>query len=79
MTLPGNGTTKKVIATIVAALCVFLISQVLATSNRVTAVETEIRSMGKLLDLNAAQLERTRIENNEAHQRILDEIKGLKK
>jgi len=70
MTLPGNGTTKKVIASVVAALCIFLISQVIATSNRVTAVETEMRSIRESLSMN-------RTENRDEHRAIgikLDEI-----
>jgi hypothetical protein len=63
MTLPGNGTTKKVIASVLAALCIFLISQVLATSNRVTAVETEMKSIKEALSLN-------RTENRDEHRDI---------
>jgi hypothetical protein len=76
MTLPGNGTTKKVIASVLAALCIFLISQVLATSNRVTAVETEMRSIKESLSMN-------RTENRDEHRAIgikLDEIaKAMRK
>jgi len=79
MTQPGNSTTKKIIATVIAGVLLILITAVLANQNRVTALEVKIQGIEKSLDNNSAQLERNRIENNEAHQRILDEIKGLKK
>jgi cell division protein FtsL len=63
MTLPGNGTTKKVIASVLAALCVFLISQVLATSNRVTAVEIEISNL-------KYSIEQGRADNKDEHKEI---------
>jgi len=79
MTQPGNSTTKKIIATVIAGVLLILITAVLANQNRVTALEVKIQGIEKSLDNNSAQLERNRIENNEAHQRILDEIRGLKK
>jgi cell division protein FtsL len=63
MTLPGNGTTKKVIASVLAALCIFLISQVLATSNRVTAVEIEISNL-------KYSIEQGRADNKDEHKEI---------
>ena len=79
MTLPGNGTTKKIVATVIAGVLLILITAVLANQNRVTALEVKIQGIEKSLDSNTAQLERNRTENNDAHQRILDEIKSLKK
>lgn len=63
MTLPGNGTTKKVIASVLAALCIFLISLVLATSNRVTAVEIEISNL-------KYSIEQGRADNKDEHKEI---------
>jgi ABC-type siderophore export system fused ATPase/permease subunit len=77
MTFPGNGTTKKIIATVVAALCLFLVTQVLINSNRITAAETEIRTIKEGIIASRAETQMNRVENREEHRIItakLDEI-----
>jgi len=77
MTLPGNGTTKKVIASIVAALCIFLVSQVLSNSNRITAMEERLDALMKNSDRSLAQAEKNWDKNDAEHkdiQKLLNEI-----
>jgi hypothetical protein len=79
MTLPGNGTLKKIIATVIAGVLLILVTAVLANQNRVTALEVKIQGIETAQTRMADQIETSRKENREEHQRILDEIKGLKK
>lgn len=72
MTQSMNGAVKKVIAGVITALLVFIITAVLSNQNRVTALEVKMQAIEKSLDAN-------RVENREDHQRILDEIKALRK
>jgi hypothetical protein len=69
----GNGNwsvVKKIVIGIVTVLITALVTQVLMNTNRITAVETEIKSIKDNLYLN-------RTENREEHQVIRDKIDAL--
>ena len=77
MTLPGNGTVKRIIAGVAISIVVFLAGMVIANSTRITALEVRVESMVRTLDVNAAQLETNRKENREEHQKITDRLDGI--
>ena len=79
MTLPGNGTTKRILATLVAAIVIFLAGAVLSNSNRITAVEAKLENIIKVGDKTLDQMEKNRDENYKEHKEILAEIRGVKK
>lgn len=76
MTFPTNGALKKVIATVAAgvisALIIFIVTQgifnqVQINTNRITAVEVEIKTLKD-------QLQQNRNENREEHKSISDKL-----
>lgn len=73
MTLPGNGTTKRIIAGIVVAVAVFLAGAVLSNSNRITAAEAQIRAIYDTQADFKQTMETNRVENRDEHK----EIKGM--
>jgi len=72
MTFPGNGTAKRIIAGVSVAIVVFLAGAVLANSNRITAIEVEMKSMRDMLRDG-------RTENREEHGEIRLAQKELRK
>ena len=80
MTLPGNGTLKRIIAALVAGALLFLAGAVLSNSNRLSVAETKIQAIVTTQDETKRTLETNRIENRDEHRLILDEIRrGQKK
>ena len=79
MTLPKNGTTKKIVAGVATAVLVFLIMTVITNSNRITAMETQMDSLTKTTDMALIQAERNRVENREEHRIITDKLDGIAK
>ena len=80
MTLPGNGTLKRIIAALVAGILLFLAGAVLSNSNRLSVAETKIQAIVTTQDETKQTLETNRIENRDEHRLILDEIRrGQKK
>jgi uncharacterized membrane protein (DUF106 family) len=67
MTLPGNGTTKKVIAGVVTAIVIGIATQVFVNTNRLTTLEAQIVSLKEGLATN-------RIENRDEHQNIVNKL-----
>jgi len=67
MTLPGNGTTKRIIAGIAVVLVTALIAQVLGNTNRLSVLESQMSAIERTLETN-------RIENNAAHEKIGDQL-----
>jgi uncharacterized membrane protein (DUF106 family) len=67
MALPGNGTTKKIVAGVVSALLIGLITQVLVNTNRLTALETQMVTIKS--DMNTS-----RAENRDDHKTIMDKL-----
>ncbi len=72
MTLPGNGTTKRVIAGISVLLFGVFVGQILSNTNRITALEERTRSVIEILNRCAAE-----IKDNRGEQR--EEMKDLSK
>jgi hypothetical protein len=79
MTLPGNGTAKRIIAGIVVAVVVFLAGAVLSNSNRITAVESKIQAIVDIQSENRKTLETNRTENRDEHKAIIAELKEISK
>ena len=67
MTLPGNGTTKKIIAGVVSAILIGIGTQVLVNTNRLTTLEAQVVSLKEGLTIN-------RIENRDEHQNIVNKL-----
>jgi uncharacterized membrane protein YraQ (UPF0718 family) len=67
MTLPGNGTTKRIIAGVVVILVTALIAQVLGNTNRLSVLENQMTTIERTLETN-------RTENNRAHEKIGDQL-----
>ena len=67
MTLPGNGTTKKIIAGVVSAILIGIVTQVLVNTNRLTTLEAQVVSLKEGLTIN-------RIENRDEHQNIVNKL-----
>lgn len=78
MALPGNGTTKRIIAGVVTAILIALVTQVLVNTNRLTTLETQMTSIEKTLDTNKAELNQSimlnRNENRDEHKTIIEKI-----
>lgn len=67
MALPGNGTTKKIIAGVVTALLIGLVTQVLINTNRLTALETQMVGIQEGISTN-------RVENRDEHRIIGEKL-----
>jgi hypothetical protein len=77
MTLPGNGTLKRIIATVVGGALLFMAGAILSNSTRMTAAETEIRAIKDGIVASRTETIAYRVENREEHRIItvkLDEI-----
>lgn len=77
MTLPGNGTLKRIIATVVGGVLLFMAGAILSNANRMTAAETEIKAIKDGIIASRAETMANRVENREEHRLItakLDEI-----
>jgi hypothetical protein len=79
MALPGNGTTKRIIAGVVTAIIIGLATQVYVNTNRITAVEVEIKGIRDAITLNRSELQTNRAENRDEHKEIMAAIKEVKK
>ncbi len=79
MTLPENGTLRRIVAGVVTAIIVFLIGAVVASQNRITAVEVRVQSIEDLIRSYAAGAETNRIENKRDHERIQDTLNEIAK
>jgi hypothetical protein len=75
----GKRGIAAVAVSITGAVIIGLISMVVASQSRITAVEVKVQAIEKMLDENKVIMERNRQENNGAHDRILDEIRGMAK
>lgn len=70
MTLPGNGTVKRIIAGIAVSVVVFLAGMVIANSTRITALEVKMDTIEKALATNRA-------ENRDEHKDILAKVDAV--
>ena len=77
MTLPGNGSTKKIICGVIASVFLFLGGMVLSNSNRITAMEVKVDALTRIADTTLAQAERNRIENREEHTIITNKLDAI--
>ena len=78
MALPGNGTTKRVIAGVVTAILIALVTQVLVNTNRLTTLETQMTNLEKTIYTNKEELNQSillnRNENRDEHKTIIGKI-----
>ena len=72
MAIQTNGTAKRIIAGVSVAVVVFLAGAVLANSNRITAIEVEMKGIRETL-------RDSRTENREEHIEIRLAQKELRK
>ena len=79
MTIPDNGTLKRIIAGVVTAIIVFLAGATIASQNRITAVEVRVQGLEELLRCNIAIAETNRVENKRDHERIQDTLNAIAK
>lgn len=79
MTLPTNGTVRRVVAGVIVAVVVFLAGAVLSNSNRITAVEIKVQAIVEIQADTKRTLETNRVENNDAHRAIIAELKEISK
>jgi cell division protein FtsL len=63
MTLPGNGTMKRIVGGIVIAIVVILFSAVFASQSRIAAVEVEVSNL-------KYSIEQGRADNKDEHKEI---------
>jgi hypothetical protein len=79
MTPQTKATIQRIAAMLIGALLIGLVTAVLSHSNRITAIEVKVQNIVESQDDIKQALETNRKENNAQHERILDEIKGLRK
>lgn len=68
MTPFGNGTGKKIAASVIVGLILLIIGMVLSDERRIAVLETQMNTIERGLETN-------RKENNEAHDKIQADIK----
>jgi hypothetical protein len=78
MTLPGNGTTKKVIAGIAVGIALLIIGMVLANDKDVAALKVRLEKVEDSQRETRAILEVNRTENRQEHQLIFDKLDDIK-
>ena len=74
MTLPGNGTVKRVIAGLVIGLSLLIIGMVLANDKDVAALKVRLEKVEDSQRETRAILEVNRTENRQEHQLIGDKL-----
>ncbi len=90
MTLPTNGTLKRIIAGVVAGVLLFMAGAVLGNRNSITAIEGRLETIDVTAKLGREQGTRDRNEilaliekncakNDEQHKEIMAAIKDAKK
>jgi len=67
MTVPGNGTTKRIIAGLVVGISLLLVGMVLSSERRISVLEARMLTIERSLEVN-------RIENREEHRIIGDKL-----
>ena len=77
MTLPGNGTVKRVVCGVIVSVFLFLGGMVLSNSNRITAMEVKVDNLQKIADQTLQQAERNRVENRDEHRLITNKLDAI--
>jgi type II secretory pathway pseudopilin PulG len=72
MTLPENGTLRRIVAGVAVAIVVFLAGAVIASQNRITAVEVKVQMIEQ-------SLQESRRENRQEHQIITDKLDNIQR
>lgn len=67
MTIPGNGTTKRIIAGIVVGVALLLVGMVLSSERRISVLEARMLTFERAQEVN-------RLENREEHRLISDKL-----
>ena len=71
----GGWTSKRVVSAVVAGIIMLLIGGVLANQSEVAVLKSKVQAIEKMLDESKTIMERNRQENNQAHEKILDELR----
>jgi len=79
MTVPINGTQKKIVAGVVVSVIMFFAGVTISNLTRITAAEYQIKAIVDLQNRDAVTAETNRRENKADHERILAEIKDSRK
>ena len=79
MTLPTNGTMKRILAGVVVSVIMFFAGMTISNMTRITAAEYQIKAIVDLQNRDALAAETNRRENKADHERILAEIKDSRK
>ncbi len=74
MTPQNEGTLKKIAISVVSALLIGLVTQVVINSGRITALEVQTRAFEKSLATTTTNIETNRLENRADHQAILEKL-----
>jgi len=67
MTLPGNGTTKRIVAGLVVGISLLLVGMVLSSERRISVLEAKMLTFERAIEV-------IRIENREEHRLISDKL-----
>lgn len=79
MSPQAKATIQRIAAMLIGALLIGLVTAVLSHSSKIAVLENEVKNIVESQDDIKHALETNRKENNAQHERIIDEIKGLKK
>ena len=71
MATSNNGTVAKVVASVISAVLIFVILQVLGNTNRITALETDMRALKETVIL-------MHHENRDEHKAIAAKLDAIK-
>lgn len=74
MTLPGNGTTKRIIAGVVVGIFLLVIGMVLSNDKDVAALKVRLEKVEDSQRETKAILETNRTENRQEHQLIGEKL-----
>ena len=78
-----ESSVRRLAINFVGSILVVIVSSltgaVLSSSNRITALEVEIKNIQRQYELTTSMIERNRTENRDEHQAILTELKLIQK
>ena len=79
MTLPGNGTLKSIIASVVGGSLLFMAGATLSNSSRIAVAETKIQVLVDIQAANFRTMETNRTENRDEHRVITVKLEEIAK
>jgi uncharacterized membrane protein YraQ (UPF0718 family) len=79
LTIQTNGTSKRILAGVITALLIGLITQVFINTGRISVLEATTKAFEKSLATTATHMETNRLENRSDHQAILIKLDGIQR